>query len=360
MESSIVSPQPVRKRRARLIFSVVVVCLMATAAFAVPYVMRTAHAASPANTCMQPPAGKDPAMFTSQQLKMYGIPQRPHGMDATQWRTLISHAKHRVCTPSPATPGHARPQSPATTPAPMPSQKTASDCDFCWSGYEAYGTNYNFTDVWAFWQIPCIPVNAPLGEDKYDFATWVGLGGDRVFNPGSQGLPQVGVDATGSTIWGARGAAFTSASYEAFTDNPGAFMESQEDPIFPVSCNDWIMAEVTAPNTMWIWDFTNGQYWSNSYGPTDTTTAECIVEESQGTPPAQLDFGSQSFSECVAYDANSGQSTGLDQFTHKAWTSTKPISINIGPFGTQTYDIPLASPGPISYEGSFTDNWLNP
>jgi hypothetical protein len=360
MESSINSQRLGHRRRIRLVFSVVVVCLVAVAALVVPYLIRTAHAASPANICLQPPAGKDPATFADTQLKMYGVPHRPRGMDATQWRTLLSHLKHRVCTPLPAKPSHARPHSPATTPVPMPSQKTASDCDFCWSGYEAYGTNYNFADVWGFWQVPCVPANAPLGEDNYDFATWVGLGGDTAFNPSSAGLPQVGVDATGFTVWGARGAAFPSATYQAFVDNPGAFMNSQENPVFDVNCNDWVMAEVSAPNIMWIGDFTNGQYYQTAYGPTDTTTAECIVEESQGSPVGLLDFGTQTFSQCFADDATSNVFGGIDQFTHKAWTSTKPISTYIPGFGTLTRHVSLASPGPISYEGSFTDNWLNP
>jgi hypothetical protein len=360
------SSLPARVRHLRLILSVLAIGLVAAAALLVPRVIQTAHAApKPTNTCAQPPAGKDPTTFTPQQLRSYGLPARLPHQDQALWAKMVRHATHRVCTPMSTRPAHAHFRTPPNPSATPQAGKMNSECDACWAGYEAYGMNYNLNNVWGVWQVPCVPDNASLKEDGFSFSTWVGVGGDLDFNPNNLAFVQTGTEGDYETIFGAHSVPLPSATYTAWVELLGQPFLGTEAAmtVFNISCNDWVMAEVDAVNNIvWIGDFNNSQYYSQTFVAAATTEAECIVEQPGGNGVfGLLDFGTQTFTQCLANDANSNTFGGINMFTNEARTSTEPFSINIPLFGTQTIDIPKAEPGPIdtsNSNGSFAVTWL--
>jgi hypothetical protein len=367
------SAQSARRRRRNRIASAVAVCLVAAAALIAPYVAHTAHAAAPKATCAQPPAGKDPTTFTKQQLQTYGLPLRLPHQDQATWANMIRHAKHRMCTPQSIKPLshllHHAPTQGMTPATPATGESRFSFCDNCWAGYEAYGANYNFTNVWGTWQVPCVPTNAPLptpdSGDTYAFGPWIGLGGDAIFDPNANLVQTgIGVHAQTSTIYGAHSVPIvqTTYTYQAWVENTGTYMAGQAFYYFNVNCGDWIMAEVQAPDTLWIGDFQNNGYTDVSYGPAaGTDEAECTIEEPTEAV-GLLDFGTQTFTQCLAYDANSNTFGALNLFNDKVNSMTRPLTINL-PLGlTYTIETPMTSTGPIdtsNSNGSFSVTWLS-
>jgi len=370
MESPSLSAQSLHARRLRLIMSVLAISIVGLAAVVVPHVVHTAQAATPkpANTCLQPPAGTDPTTFTPVQLTLYGLPPRLPKQDQTMWATMVRHAKHRTCTPAGTRPAHAHPRSLSPTPvAPSSAHVLNSECNACWSGYEAYGTTYNFAQIWGIWQVPCVPGNASTGETGYQFSAWIGIGGDTVFDPvNATQFVQLGVDATYETIYGQPGYhPFPSATYQAwyeFFDQPHLGTTGEED-MFPVYCNDWVMAEIDVPDgIMWLGDFQNNGYFSQSFATTDTNMAECIVEQPSGPDiTGLLDFGTQSFYQCFTDETTTNTVGSLDLFTNRSWTTMRQVTSPL-PFGPPlTVNIPKTSVGPIdtsNTNGSFTVTWL--
>ncbi len=367
MEPSVTSARHTRARRLYLVVSILAITLVAVAALIVPRFVHTAHAAAPANTCMQIPSGADPTTFTQHQLKQYGLPSWLPGQSQDMWANMVRHARYRACTPTRTRPAHARPRSPSpTSVTPASGQVMNSECNGCWSGYEAVNATYNFTDIWGFWQVACPPDNASLNEQGFENSTWIGIGGDTIFDPvNALQFVQLGTDMTYETIYGQPGynpiPSATGQAWYEFFDQPHLGTTGETD-MFPVACADWIMAEIDVPDAvMWLEDFRTGGYFSQNFAVTDTNMAECIVEQPSGFNPETgqpinglLDFGSQTFANCVAYEATSGLSAGLNQFNYKAWTATVPIT-----FPGITLYAPKTSVGPFfDTEGGFTVNWL--
>jgi len=250
-----------------------------------------------------------------------------------------------------------------------------SICASCWAGQEAYGSNDNFESAWADWQVPCIPLSASLNETGYRFSTWVGLGGDQSFNPNTFILAQAGVDATyqTQTLAPPNPGGFTGppivlgpgATYQAWVEALGqAGPPEPEHDVFAVNCGDTVTAEVVASSTnhtMMIEDPRQGDFYSESFSFADTTTAECIVEQpSAAARLGLLDFGTQTFSDCQTYEANSNTSGGLNLFTNKPWISQTVTRTIPGPFGPIYIFATEAAPGPIdtsNNNGSFSVFW---
>jgi hypothetical protein len=304
-------PRPIHMRWLRLILSSIAVCLIATTALAMPYVLRTAHAASPmhaTSSCAQPPAGKDPDTFTDAQLTMYGLPPHQPKQPKAQWENVARHAKHRVCVSLPT--------------APVTTKLDDGDCSGCWAGYVSLdqsnpnvqgggGTN-TFAGAYGQWVVPCtnnLEIGSAVGE-------WVGMGG--VFGS----LVQVGVNAFTyqMTVWGGVTVAFP--RYWAFYENTADPTNPHSIPLFSVNCGDTMEAMTYLLDYGFILDSTTGQYASESNGPAaENAHAECVVEDptsydSAGnkTHPDLMDFGALTFNECEAIDYNTSQWQRIDAF----------------------------------------------
>ncbi len=347
MEVQALDRRSVRRRRLRVIVSVLVVGLAALAALVVPHVAQTAHAAAPASTCAQPPAGKDPTTFTTQQLKSYGLPLRQPKQNQTTWANMLRHAKHRICAPMATGPAHTHHGTPTS---PADSQHYTGHCELCWAGYQVAGSSYNFTNIWGMWQIPCVSYyTSPPGPDASEVAgAWIGLGDDV-----NSSLVQVGfeIDPVATTIYGPFGIPLytnVSATYRVWMENTWTYMAGQSFYYFNVNCGDWVMAEVQAPDTMWIGDFQTNNYTIQTYGPAaGGNPAECVLEE-----PTQsdglVDFGTVTFSQCLLNDAASGTYGGINQFNSQTDTM-QDSSGNV-----------MAYPGPLdpsSTSGDFSIYW---
>ncbi len=364
MEPTIIARRPTRVRRLRLIASMLAISLVALAALLVPHVITQAHAAAPkpGTTCAQIPSGADPTAFTRQQMKEYGLPSRLPGQGQSMWTKFMSHARYRVCTPIGTRPAHTHSQAPSATP--VSHHVSNSECDQCWSGHEAVGTNYNFAQVWGVWQVTCPPDNASLNEQGYQNSAWIGLGGDLNADPNAIALPQLGTDSTFETIYGAHSVPLPSATVVAWweTLGQGAFIGSgPEVDMFAVGCNDWIMAEVDAStNTMWLGDFDNNQYFSQNFAAASTNEAECIVEQPADTT-ALLDFGTQTFSQCLTNETTTNTFGPLNLFNSKTLTATVPITVPAPFGGSFTLEYPKTQVGSIdtsSSNGDFSVTWL--
>src|SRR5690242_15574157 len=51
--------------------------------------------------CLQPPADADLTALSTTQLAAYGLPRHAQVTSDAQWRLLLQHARHRVCTEIP-------------------------------------------------------------------------------------------------------------------------------------------------------------------------------------------------------------------------------------------------------------------
>ncbi len=332
-----------RLRHLRMLISVFVVSLVALAALVVPRVVHTAQAAAPkpANTCTQPPAGKDPTTFTTQQLKSYGLPPRLPNQNQTVWTNMLRHAKHRICAPVAAGLAHPQRGVPAM---PTSSHHYTGHCSFCWAGYETGNGQYNFAAVWGIWQIPCVLyTTSPPGPDANTIAgAWVGLGYGNVVQTGYEADP---IDYPYYGPFSTPLFTIVTATYRVWVENTGN-VPDVTNYYFNVNCGDQVLAEVEAPNVMYIGDLQTGNYTSQIYGPAAWTgSAECILEE-----PTQadglLDFGTLTFSQCEAFDETSGTVGGINQFSAQADTMRDQAG-NV-----------MAYPGPLdTTNGDFSIYW---
>jgi hypothetical protein len=321
MESSPKSPRSTHMRRLRLAISSITVCLIATTALAVPYVLHAAHAAAPthaASACAQPPASKDPTTFTAAQMKMYGLPPvHPHH-DKTPWATTLKQARHRVC-----------PQLPTTSPTQKfipddwhTSVKTqsaakplavAGTCYYsCVAGLmdPVPDPGTSFTYVWSYWQIPCASVIASVPSSDSE---WAGMGIPQTGGIPESGGNQVSAGVVEYTAYDDQTTPPTPyPAYQAFVQNVGYTAYPWEWGLFGVNCGDWMYAEVDAPNFMYIWDTTSGAYNSEIYGPSaDTSQLGCLIQD--GQYDFLMDFGSVTFNDCQTADT-SGKFGGLTQW----------------------------------------------
>jgi hypothetical protein len=168
MESSVIAQRSARARRLRLVVSVLVIGLVATAALLVPHMIYTAQAAAPKNTCAQPPTGKDPTTFTKQQLTLYGLPSRLPGQTQAEWASMVRHARHRFCFPPSAA-------SPVATQHGLMQPLSARDlpsCQVsCFAGLEGDSPNAPMISVASSWVVPCVS-----GVPNSTAAIWIGLG----------------------------------------------------------------------------------------------------------------------------------------------------------------------------------------
>jgi hypothetical protein len=317
MESSEISSKRGGVRLLRLVVSMLAIGLVAAAALIVPYVVRTAHAAAPVhatNSCAQPPAGKDLTTLTPQQLRTYGLPPLMPHQNKAQWANMLRHDKHRICTTTPAKASgtrmrHALRGAGSSRPDPAPSGRFVADafhdpgdyCNFCWGGYEANASNYNFDQANAQVTIPCSPV-VPDQNSGYD--AFLAIGGDT-----SPLFLSAGVDETTQTIDYVHEGITTQinyATYQLYFENDGGDLTGEpdtgENDLASVGCGDTIDLEVATPDYMYVGDETFQEYYGESYGPTpDTTKAECIVDTRHAD---MMDFGTVGFNYCEAIDAN--------------------------------------------------------
>ncbi len=306
------------RHRLRVIFSVLAVGLIAAAALVVPYAIHQAQAAHrPASSCLQLPAGRDPATFTAAQLQTYGLPPHLRGQSQAQWERIARHARHRVCTPDPSL--H------------LPQASNNASCGPCWSGYRAQDANAiygqcacpnpyidsGFTYAATDFNVPC-PDPTTL-ENGSVVSGWVGLG--NVVKTG------VAIDTVSST-----------PRYTAWVENTNA-SNPAEIPLFGVNCGDEIDAEVFDYNGVrdgfFIGDATTGWWYANAYGPNpDPNHIECIVEDYKtgSYRPDLMDFGTWTFNSCTAGDVY-GQSGSIYQFGQPS-AFANPLTVQGSQFST--------------------------
>lgn len=125
-------------------------------------------AASPSHlkssACLQPPRGVDLATLSDAQLRNYGLPSHPHNAaELPNWRALLAHAKHRICTTEPD-PQHLLVGSSLQ---PLYASQESSPT---WAGVVA--TGYGYQRVVGTWTVP------NFATSPYSIAFWVGMGGD--------------------------------------------------------------------------------------------------------------------------------------------------------------------------------------
>jgi hypothetical protein len=319
------SPQPARVRRLRQVTSIISVCLIAVTALAVPYALRTVHAAaSPAhvasNTCAQLPVGKDPTTFTAAQLKTYGLPPRMTGQNHAVWERFASHARHRICTPDPSL--H------------LPRASATALCGSCWSGLGAHDentivgqcgcshpfTDTGFTSVTTDFIVPC-PDPTTL-ENGSGVSGWVGLG--NVVQTG------VAIDTVTDSFQVYPGITVETIvpRFTAWVENTYYAPNRSMIPVFSVNCGDEIIAGVyEAANgvrdAMLIADLMSGLWYVTAFGPNpDPKDIECIVEDYLvgNQRPDLMDFGQWNFNSCTASDVF-GQSGSVYQFWDSSTTA---------------------------------------
>jgi hypothetical protein len=321
METPAISPRPPRVRRLWRILSMLTIGLVAATALVVPYVIHSAHAASPSHAtsaCAQPPAGKDPTTFTAAQMKMYGLPPvHPH-QDKTQWAVILKHARHRVCPHLPSTSATQKfiPVAWRESVKPLSAANPLEVAATCWyscvAGLIDPGADpgTSFTYVWSYWQIPCASVIASSPSADIE---WAGMGIPQTGGIPGSGGNQVSAGVVEYTAYDDQTTPPTPyPAYQAFVQNVGYTAYPWEWGLFGVNCGDWMYTEVDAPNFMYIWDTTSGDYNSEIYGPSaDTSQLGCLVQDPQYE--FLMDFGSMTFNDCQAADT-SGKFGGLTQW----------------------------------------------
>jgi hypothetical protein len=310
METSFPSPRPTRMHRLRLILSSIAVCLIATTALAVPYVLHTVHAASSTHVtsiCAQPPAGKDLTTMSAQQLQDYGIPahltNRPH------WKTIASHLKHRFCfpaaTPAPAVQhGLMQPQLPSLIP-PCPSP--------CMSGVQGTtSSRFPVTFIHGSWGVPCNTAFSPTPNQLFD--TWIGTGKTGFQAP----LMRVGVREQQTFI------EVNTPGGPIPTYDPVAYMYYQDtadpstagiQPGFGVSCGDQVeaFAWISPRQSMELFamDDTTGLFFDVFVNPNvDDSNVACAVQDPNDGILGLAFFDAITFSDCVA-STNGREGVGL-------------------------------------------------
>jgi len=264
----------------------------------VPYVLHSAHAASPphvTSSCTQLPAGKDPTTMSPQQLQRYGIP--PALTKMPRWKTIAHHLKHRFCFPS-------------HTPVPtvqhglmQPQRQADVNCNTpCIAGIEGDDTISNLPITFAHgsWVVPCSGDPALDFSDGAQLATWVGVGGLE----GSGPLFRVGVmqqvnsfllTTPGGTVTGYQDAAYT---YFQDTADPNT---ANIQLGVGVNCGDQVdvfaWGSAGQPEELFAMDDTSGAFFDVEVNPNvDVTNYACAVEDPAGGN--LLNFGSVTFSDC--------------------------------------------------------------
>ncbi len=287
------------------------------------------------SNCAQPLSVQQLAQFSNAELAKYGLPLHDPKMSQQLWFNIISHAKHRIC-------------SPISNAQASPSYSSPYNEQITWTGNIAYGpTNaFNYQEVYAQWVVPCVVNNWFSTKES---AIWVGLGGDDDYTSHDTLFLQGGSLATVS-YWGSR-------SYQMWYENYTLNMSEKME--FPINCGDTVFAEVyqsAKPYTpgayayVYLADWTLNKYASS---PTytspeqisDGTTAEWVEEApcSDSSYYEQYDharFGSFIFEECTAV-TSSGQSLLVGQTTHNysiqtGWKTGNNLS-NIGPIYPSGY-----------------------
>jgi hypothetical protein len=316
--------KPARVQRLRLIVSVLAIGLVALAALLVPRVIQMAHAApKPANTCAQPPAGKDLTTMSSQQLKGYGLPPRLPGQSHAQWASMVRHARHRFCFPHSAAPSgsaqHAlmRPLSARDVPS----------CGTCFAGLEGdTSSGDGMSEVYGNVVVPC---PSGTGADG-PVAAWVGLG-----SPGGGGpFLRVGVELTQST-----GSILIGRNWVTTTQFlTSAFIQDTSDPTNPgfqlgptFDCGETVALQIYHSDNdptshqwnLYFFGETSGNYFNvQRTSSPDTSAAECMVEDPNNGALPMLDFGTINYTYCVA-TVFGGEFQGLTRFSpNRQWDMT--------------------------------------
>jgi hypothetical protein len=297
MDSLTISPHPCRMRRLRLIFSMLVIGLVAATALVVPHVIHAAHAASPTHatsSCAQPPIGKDPTTFTNQQLKTYGLPSYLPGLSQAKWAKIVHHAKHRFCLP-PTMPAPAV-QHGLMRPQHATGVEPNIDNICCYAGLEGDDAS-GFISVDSSWVIPCTS-----GAPNSTTYSWIGLGSYSTNGPYLRvGVVMHQVYFTIPTPYGpiVENYPIYSSYLQATGDpnNPGA------QSVFDVACGDMVFGDVytLAPSQYWVFfvDDASGNYIDvTEDASVDTTGASCLVGNDIDGSHNLFDFGTLTFTDC--------------------------------------------------------------
>jgi len=221
---------------------------------------KTLHVATPpfpftgSLDCPAPTASFDPATASKAELDFYGLPSRPTGSRSSisHWLDVVGHSRHRLCT---------APIAGSVSSRPTPYSHT-NNTDPFWSGIAVVngGYNYAFSD----WTVPCYSG----GNYWTRQLQWIGLGSANIWQGGTE------------TDWD-QGYRFW---YEAFP-KIGIHYAGP-----PVGCGDHVAVQVdynkTVANASYIYmsNYSNGQYWSTSYGNgfvPGSNQADWIVERTQ-------------------------------------------------------------------------------
>ncbi len=347
--------RPSRRRNLHLIISALALSLIVVSALFVPRVMHTAHAAAPkpATTCVQPPAGKDPATFTRQQLQTYGLPLRLPGQSQAQWANLVRHARARMCNVQPRTRmtgGSASAPISTTTSAKglaaviPPSAAwwhATPSCTQCYAGISADSSLTDKPDnlavAYGEWTVPCLTNLAPRSA----YTQWVGIGypWDGPNERAGVITQVISITAFGRTI-----------SYPVYT----AFVASAgQESTFGISCGDDMTAQVfpDTPGSIGqvnLFDNTTGNYTSLLPDPTvNPAHAECFVEDPYGGSEDLANFGTTTFDECEGVDQTAPQGAPL-------WNWPYGFPNIMGNSGALT-SIPS-----LFDDGGFTVQWIGP
>ena len=287
------------------------------------------------SNCAQPLSVQQLAQLSNADLAKYGLPLHDPKMSQQLWFNIISHAKHRIC--SPISNSHV-----------LPAYTSPYNEQITWTGNIAYGNKdaFNYKEVYGTWVVPCV---ANDWWSTKRSAIWVGLGGDDDHTSHDTLFLQGGSLATVG-YWGSR-------SYSMWYENFATGMA--EKPVFSINCGDTVFAEVyqsAKPFTVgayayiYLADWTLNKYstspiYNSPEQISDGTTAEWVEEApcSDSSCTERYDhakFSSFTFESCTTV-TSSGQSLLVGQTTHnysiQTGMNTGNNLSNIGPIYPSGY-----------------------
>lgn len=295
MGSSPESPRLAHKRRVRLTLNVMAVCLIATAALAVPFVLHAAHAASPSratSSCAQLPASKDLTAMSPQQLQGYGI--SPALTKMPRWKSIAPHLRHRFCFP-------AHTSAPAVQHGIMQPQRADSTCPAsCIAGLEGDNSMWPLSTMIGSWVVPC-----PVFSDASAMAdTWVGVGGLEGNGPMVRAGIRQQINTFTINIPGGSETINDPIAYAYYQDTADPATANIQAG-FAVNCGDRVDvgAYVAWPTEVSVFDEMTGDWFVQPINPNaDETNAGCAVEDPNAGAQPLLDFGTLTFTDCQNQD----------------------------------------------------------